>query len=99
MLCPQPPGEYAVQPFNSLLGPPEISQFTRTYSEHTELVKFEARVLIDGRMVASVHLSRFLSIVLPLCRSKVFGRNTKWPLLIETSFGMLCPFQILEPNE
>lgn len=33
---------------------PEISQFTRTYSKHTDLVKFEARVMIDGRLVAFV---------------------------------------------
>ncbi len=31
---------------------PEISQFTRTYSKHSELVKFECRILIDGRIVA-----------------------------------------------
>jgi hypothetical protein len=31
---------------------PEISQFTRTFSKHPELVKFEARILIDGRLVA-----------------------------------------------
>lgn len=33
---------------------PEISQFTRTYSKHAELVKFEARVMLDGRLVACV---------------------------------------------
>ncbi|KAK4462572.1 hypothetical protein QBC42DRAFT_326778, partial [Cladorrhinum samala] len=37
---------------------PEISQFTRNYSKHTELVKFEARVLLDGRLVASAILDR-----------------------------------------
>lgn len=31
---------------------PDVSQFTRNYSKHPELVKFEARVLIDGRLVA-----------------------------------------------
>jgi hypothetical protein len=31
---------------------PDISLFTRTYSKHSELVKFEARIQIDGRMVA-----------------------------------------------
>lgn len=33
---------------------PEISQFTRTYSKHMELVKYEARILLDGRLVAWV---------------------------------------------
>lgn len=33
---------------------PDISQFTRTYSKHAELVKFEARVMLDGRVVAWV---------------------------------------------
>jgi hypothetical protein len=31
---------------------PEISQFTRSYSKHVEVVQFEARVFIDGHMVA-----------------------------------------------
>ena len=31
---------------------PEISQFTKNYSKHSELVKFEARVLVDGRLVS-----------------------------------------------
>jgi hypothetical protein len=35
---------------------PELSQFTRTYSKHTDLIKFETRVLIDGRLVACVTL-------------------------------------------
>jgi hypothetical protein len=33
---------------------PEISQFTKAYSKHTELAKYEARIMIDGRMVAYV---------------------------------------------
>ena len=33
---------------------PYISQFTKSYSKHTELVQFEARVFIDGRLVAYV---------------------------------------------
>ncbi|KAJ4291392.1 hypothetical protein N0V88_005985 [Collariella sp. IMI 366227] len=37
---------------------PDISQFTRSYSKHTELVKFEARILIDGRQVATTVLDR-----------------------------------------
>ncbi|KAI1497202.1 hypothetical protein F5X99DRAFT_423687 [Biscogniauxia marginata] len=49
---------------------PEISQFTRNYSKHPELVKFEARVLIDGRLVAS----------------SSFNRSGPWPQLINHSF-------------
>ncbi|KAK3689924.1 hypothetical protein B0T22DRAFT_182222 [Podospora appendiculata] len=37
---------------------PEISQFTRTYSKHADLVKFEARIMIDGRLVASTAFDR-----------------------------------------
>ncbi|KAK3384852.1 NADH dehydrogenase-like protein [Podospora didyma] len=37
---------------------PEISQFTRTYSKHADLVKFEARIMLDGRMVASTAFDR-----------------------------------------
>ncbi|OTA64879.1 hypothetical protein K449DRAFT_421404 [Hypoxylon sp. EC38] len=49
---------------------PDISQFTRNYSKHPELVKFEARVLIDGRLVAS----------------SSFNRTGPWPQLINHSF-------------
>jgi hypothetical protein len=31
---------------------PEVSRYARAYSRHPELVKIEARVLIDGRLVA-----------------------------------------------
>ncbi|KAK0724990.1 hypothetical protein B0H67DRAFT_641462 [Lasiosphaeris hirsuta] len=37
---------------------PDISQYTRAYSKHTDLVKFEARILLDGRMVASTAFDR-----------------------------------------
>ncbi|KAL2114841.1 hypothetical protein VTJ04DRAFT_10504 [Mycothermus thermophilus] len=37
---------------------PALSQFSRTYSKHTSLIKFEARILIDGRQVASTILDR-----------------------------------------
>ncbi|GAB1317455.1 hypothetical protein MFIFM68171_07665 [Madurella fahalii] len=37
---------------------PDISQFTCAYSQHTELVKFEARVLLDGCLVSSIVLDR-----------------------------------------
>lgn len=52
-----PPGT----PFNISLHSwktPDISQFTRNYSKHPEVVKFEARVLVDGRLVAyATHVS------------------------------------------
>ncbi|KAK0625478.1 hypothetical protein B0T17DRAFT_492555 [Bombardia bombarda] len=37
---------------------PEISQFTKTYSKHADLVKFEARIQVDSRMVASTAFDR-----------------------------------------
>ncbi|KAI2626352.1 hypothetical protein GGS21DRAFT_270265 [Xylaria nigripes] len=49
---------------------PDISQFARNYSKHPELVKFEARVLIDGRLVAT----------------SSFSRIGPWPQLISHSF-------------
>ncbi|KAF2964610.1 hypothetical protein GQX73_g8966 [Xylaria multiplex] len=49
---------------------PDVSQFTRNYSKHPELVKFEARVLIDGRLVAT----------------SSFNRTGPWPQLINHSF-------------
>ncbi|KAI1372685.1 hypothetical protein F4677DRAFT_431824 [Hypoxylon crocopeplum] len=49
---------------------PGISQFTQNYSKHAELAKFEARVLIDGRLVAS----------------SSFNRHGPWPQLINHSF-------------
>lgn len=33
-------------------GTPQISQYTLSSTQHRDLVKFEARILIDGRMVA-----------------------------------------------
>ncbi|KAI0424460.1 hypothetical protein F5Y09DRAFT_139426 [Xylaria sp. FL1042] len=64
-----PPGT----PFNISLHSwktPDVSQFTRSYSKHPELVKFEARVLIDGRLVAT----------------SSFNRTGPWPQLINHSF-------------
>ncbi|GAW14638.1 hypothetical protein ANO14919_040410 [Xylariales sp. No.14919] len=49
---------------------PDVSQFSKNYSKHPELVKFEARVLIDGRLVAT----------------SSFNRNGPWPQLINHSF-------------
>ncbi|KAI0195445.1 hypothetical protein F4808DRAFT_464266 [Astrocystis sublimbata] len=49
---------------------PDISQFSQNYSKHPELVKFEARVLIDGRLIAT----------------SSFNRTGPWPQLINHSF-------------
>ncbi|KAI1383516.1 uncharacterized protein F4822DRAFT_440557 [Hypoxylon trugodes] len=49
---------------------PEVSQFTKNFSKHLDLVKFEARVIIDGRLVAS----------------SSFSRTGPWPQLINHSF-------------
>ncbi|TLS21117.1 uncharacterized protein PpBr36_10484 [Pyricularia pennisetigena] len=61
---------------------PEISQYTKNFSKHTELVQFEARIYIDGRLVSSTS----------------FARNGDWPCLITTTFeftksGELEPFR------
>jgi hypothetical protein len=51
------PGLPTHSPFNISLHcwrSPEISQFTKNFSTHTDLVKFEARVFVDGRLVAYV---------------------------------------------
>lgn len=50
---------------------PDISLFTKTYSRHTEFVKFEARIFIDGRLVAST----------------AFDRKVNGPHLIADTFG------------
>ncbi|ROV89381.1 hypothetical protein VSDG_08639 [Cytospora chrysosperma] len=50
-------------------GNPKVSQYTQSYSKHPELVKLEARILVDGRMVASTSF-------------EPFGR---WPHLITSS--------------
>ncbi|KAH9902343.1 hypothetical protein F4778DRAFT_120978 [Xylariomycetidae sp. FL2044] len=67
------PGLSCGTPFNISLHcwkTPDISQFTKSYSKHPELVKFEARVLVDGRLVAS----------------SAFNRAGPWPQLINHSF-------------
>ncbi|KAK4096147.1 hypothetical protein N658DRAFT_519364 [Parathielavia hyrcaniae] len=48
---------------------PELSQFTRAYSKHTDLIKFETRVIVDGRQVTS----------------KILERDVKGPHLIATA--------------
>ncbi|KAK1753343.1 hypothetical protein QBC47DRAFT_40985 [Echria macrotheca] len=52
---------------------PNISQFAKDYSGHPELVKFEARVLVDGRLVAAM----------------VFGRDINGPRLIENTVDFM----------
>lgn len=37
-------------------GDPGVTQYTQNYSKHCELVKFEARIMIDGRTIAYVDL-------------------------------------------
>ncbi|KAI8628010.1 hypothetical protein F5Y19DRAFT_486329 [Xylariaceae sp. FL1651] len=67
------PGLAPSTPFNISLHSwktPDISQFTQNYTKHPELVKFEARVLIDGRLVAT----------------SSFNRTGPWPQLINHSF-------------
>ncbi|KAH7150253.1 hypothetical protein B0J13DRAFT_673958 [Dactylonectria estremocensis] len=49
---------------------PTISQFAKTYSGYPDSVKFEARLFIDGRLVASASLDR----------------NSCWPHVIAHSF-------------
>lgn len=68
---------------------PEISQFTRNYSKHPELVKFEARVLVDGRLVAYDFnpLFPFEASTLIRLSSSSFNRSGPWPQLINHSFG------------
>lgn len=43
-------------------GRPEVSQFTKTFTRHAELVQFEARVFIDGCLVAYVPCDCFLFV-------------------------------------
>ncbi|KAH6995844.1 hypothetical protein BKA56DRAFT_666130 [Ilyonectria sp. MPI-CAGE-AT-0026] len=49
---------------------PAISQFAKSYSEYPESVKFEARLFVDGRLVASTALDR----------------KSDWPHVIAHSF-------------
>lgn len=49
------PGLQAGAPFHISIhswGRPKPSQYTQNYSKHPELATFEARIFIDGRMVA-----------------------------------------------
>ncbi|PTB39371.1 hypothetical protein M441DRAFT_70505 [Trichoderma asperellum CBS 433.97] len=51
---------------------PSVSQFTRCYSKYGECANFEARVFIDGQLVASASLDR----------------ESDWPHVIIHSFGV-----------
>ncbi|RYO92122.1 hypothetical protein DL766_010292 [Monosporascus sp. MC13-8B] len=68
------PGLRPGTPFNISLHcwqTPEVSHFTKNrFSAHLDLVKFEARVLIDGRLVAS----------------SSFSCTGPWPQLLNNSF-------------
>ncbi|KAM4054298.1 NADH dehydrogenase (ubiquinone)-like protein [Hirsutella rhossiliensis] len=50
---------------------PTVSQYTKSYSKYTDTVKFEARLFIDGRLVASTALDQM----------------TAWPHIIAHSFN------------
>ncbi|KAF7561416.1 hypothetical protein G7046_g2725 [Stylonectria norvegica] len=52
---------------------PTISQVTKAYTKYPDSVKFEARLFIDGRLVASTSLDR----------------NSGWPHVISHSFDFL----------
>ncbi|KAK8019961.1 hypothetical protein PG990_005099 [Apiospora arundinis] len=79
------PGLTGGTPFNISLHnwrKPEISQYTRSYSQHLDIVKWEARVIIDGRLVAS----------------SSFTQGVTWPQLLSRSFeftknGELLPLK------
>ncbi|KAK8050104.1 hypothetical protein PG994_011834 [Apiospora phragmitis] len=49
---------------------PEISPYTKGYSQHLDLVKWEARVTIDGRLIAS----------------SSFSQDATWPQILSRSF-------------
>ncbi|PHH93068.1 hypothetical protein CDD83_1353 [Cordyceps sp. RAO-2017] len=53
--------------------PPSVSQYAKSYSNFPETVTFEARLFIDGRLVASTVLDRMM---------------TAWPHIIAHSFGL-----------
>ncbi|WAO84898.1 Hypothetical protein NCS54_00212800 [Fusarium falciforme] len=66
-LAPGAPFQISIHSWNT----PTISQFTKSYSNHVNDVKFETRLFIDGRLVASTSLNR----------------QCDWPHVIATGFG------------
>lgn len=75
---------------HSWRGQPEVSQFTKAFSKHAELVQFEARVFIDGFFVAWVPcdsimvISRLTEV---LSRSAILDPMGTWPCQICNTFG------------
>ncbi|ORY66182.1 uncharacterized protein BCR38DRAFT_319153, partial [Pseudomassariella vexata] len=72
------PGLPTGTPFNISLHSwkaPEVSQYTKNYSEHDELVKFEARVFIDGRLAATASFHQGGVWPQLLCQSFDFTKN------------------------
>ncbi|KAF4984125.1 hypothetical protein FZEAL_618 [Fusarium zealandicum] len=53
-LPPGTPFQISVHSWNT----PNISQFTKSYTKHLSDVKYETRLFVDGRLVASTPLSR-----------------------------------------
>ena len=89
-------------PFNISIhcwGTLEISPFARAYSEHADLVRFEARILIDGRMVAFVLPQGESSDVwsLTLCQIKNFRAEERLAVADRNNFWCvaLLPIAIL----
>ncbi len=69
---------------------PDLSLFTRTYSKHTDLIKFETRILVDGRLVAWVAARRGDGRTIDtdwVSRSTVFDREVNGPHLITSTCG------------
>jgi hypothetical protein len=76
---------------------PTVSQYTLNYSKHSELVKFETRIFVDGRLVSYVTVPVAPTVLYPEpwltsipFRSTSFDRKGAWPHLINSSFGKLC---------
>lgn len=75
---------------HSWRGHPEVSQFTKAFSKHAELVQFEARVFIDGYFVACVVRDSIMAMSLlteVLSRSAILDPMGTWPCQIYNSFG------------
>lgn len=71
---------------------PSVSQFTRCYSKYGECANFEARVFVDGQLVAYANDSQCLQswlanryfLVLRLLIEKVIGHTLLFTLLVWT---------------
>lgn len=71
-------------------GQPEVSQFTKAFSKHTELVQFEARVFVDGCLVtyAPMPVSWKAMELMKLPRSAVLDPLGTWPCQLYNTFGI-----------